>query len=159
MSVKLDVTQNNFKLELARQEILKIGGRNSGYVPVEDVVEEARDPASPLHDFFTWDDTECAQKYRLLEAGHLVRRLKITLIRVGGEAKKLEVKLVRAFQNRESQRFKPNGGYEQVTDIMCDEEKRKDMLSQALRELGAYRKRYADLEELSKLWEVLDSIS
>jgi hypothetical protein len=31
-----------------------------GQISPEMVVEEARDPASPLHDYFTWDDEEAA---------------------------------------------------------------------------------------------------
>lgn len=157
MSVALEVVQNDFKLELARQEILKIGGRNQGYVPLEDVVEDAKSPASPLHDFFDWNDTECAQRYRIIQAGQLMRRLKITLVRVGGEVKKVELKTVRAFQSRESQRKLQSGGYEAITDIMSDEDKKKDMIAQVLRELEAYRKRYADLEELSELWTLIDN--
>ena len=41
------------------------------------VVEDARDPTSPLHGFFEWDDTAAAQQYRLGQARQLIRRVKI----------------------------------------------------------------------------------
>jgi len=44
-----------------------------------DVVEAARDPMSPLHGQFEWDDSAAAEAYRLQQAGDLIRRVKITL--------------------------------------------------------------------------------
>jgi hypothetical protein len=41
------------------------------------VVEAARDPASPLHSHFTWDDSEAARKRRLDEARTLIRSVKL----------------------------------------------------------------------------------
>lgn len=38
---------------------------NDGRLTPAEVLEEARNPESPLHDQFTWDDTEAAEKYRL----------------------------------------------------------------------------------------------
>lgn len=41
------------------------------------VVDAARDPASPLHDFFEWDNNAAAEQYRLSQARLLIRRVKI----------------------------------------------------------------------------------
>lgn len=41
------------------------------------VVDAARDPASPLHAYFEWDDTEAARQHRLGQARQLIRRVKI----------------------------------------------------------------------------------
>jgi hypothetical protein len=49
---------------------------NGDLKPV-DVVEDARDPTSPLHDFFEWDNDAAAQQYRLSQARLLIRRVKI----------------------------------------------------------------------------------
>lgn len=42
-----------------------------------DVVEAARDPASPLHSHFEWNDSAAAEKYRLDQARTLIRSVKI----------------------------------------------------------------------------------
>jgi hypothetical protein len=51
--------------------------QESGNLNPADVVEDARDPASPLHDFFEWDDDVAAQQWRLSQARLLIRRVKI----------------------------------------------------------------------------------
>ena len=43
------------------------------------VVESARDPSSPLHAHFDWDDTEAAEKWRHEQARQLIRSVKITI--------------------------------------------------------------------------------
>jgi hypothetical protein len=54
----------------ARIEQLKTA--HGGAVTPHRVLEDATDAASPLHNCFTWDDTEAARKHRLNEARRLV---------------------------------------------------------------------------------------
>jgi len=54
---------------------------SNGRLNPEDVVEAARNPNSSLHTYFTWDDTEAAESYRLQEARALIRRVKVNVIR------------------------------------------------------------------------------
>lgn len=51
-----------------------------GRLDPADVVEAARDPASPLHGYFEWDDTEAARQHRLGQARQLIRRIKIETV-------------------------------------------------------------------------------
>lgn len=50
-----------------------------GRLAPADVVAEASDPASPLHDYFEWDDSEAARKYRLSQARTLIRSIKVEI--------------------------------------------------------------------------------
>jgi hypothetical protein len=50
--------------------------REKGRLIPADLVEDARDPDSPLHAYFTWDDTEAAEKYRLHQARTIIRSVK-----------------------------------------------------------------------------------
>lgn len=50
-----------------------------GRLTPAEVLDEARNPDSPLHDQFTWDDTEAAEKYRLGQASRLIVRLRINV--------------------------------------------------------------------------------
>ncbi len=54
------------------------------FVP-KDVVELARRKASPLHDYFDWEDKTAAAKWRVEQARHLVRVLKVKVDRDGDE--------------------------------------------------------------------------
>lgn len=53
-----------------------------GYLATETVVEAARDPASPLHGHFEWQDDKAAHFYRLGQARQLIRSLRIP-VRIG----------------------------------------------------------------------------
>jgi hypothetical protein len=48
-----------------------------GELTPEAVVEEARDPAHPLHTRFEWDDQKAAHSYRLIQAERLIRKVKL----------------------------------------------------------------------------------
>lgn len=50
---------------------------NHGTLTPALVVEQATAPDSPLHDKFEWRDDEAARKYRLVQAGRLIRSVTI----------------------------------------------------------------------------------
>lgn len=56
--------------ELLLEEIEVI--RATGALTPERVVDFARNPNTALHDRFTWDDTEAAQRWRLREARDVI---------------------------------------------------------------------------------------
>lgn len=45
------------------------------------VVDAARDPDSPLHPRFEWDDSTAAERYRVFQAAHLIRSVKVEIVR------------------------------------------------------------------------------
>ena len=45
----------------------------------EDVVAAARDPLSPLHSKFQWDDSKAAHRYRLWQARQIIASVTIKL--------------------------------------------------------------------------------
>ncbi len=50
-----------------------------GYLRPESVVAAARDPDSPLHSYFTWDDVDAAHKHRLDQARALIRSVRVEI--------------------------------------------------------------------------------
>ena len=63
-------------LKEVAEQLRLLEGENGRLDPVV-VVDAARDPASPLHAYFEWDDTEAARQHRLGQARQLIRRIKI----------------------------------------------------------------------------------
>lgn len=55
----------------------------NGRVTPEEVVEDARDPASPLHSHFEWDDAEAAHQHRLGQAALLISRVRLEVTHRG----------------------------------------------------------------------------
>lgn len=156
MNSSKQLNLSDLRNESIREALIAVASRADGRVNPHAVVEEASDPASVLHQYFEWDDNEAGARYRLAQAEGLIRRVKLTIMRRDPESKTVAVTSTRAFQNRTSQRKDANGGYESIEDIMADSSKRNELLAQVLKEMQSYRKRYAELRELSSIWAAID---
>lgn len=51
--------------------------RRDGHLTASAVVEAAAPADSPMHECFTWDDSEAAREYRLSQARKLIKRVKV----------------------------------------------------------------------------------
>ena len=60
-------------------------------VKPEMIVAAAQDSNSELHKCFEWDDTEAARKYRIIQAGNLVRNLVIVESKEKSEPQQIRV--------------------------------------------------------------------
>lgn len=119
-----------------------------GVIRPVDVVEHARNPQSALHECFTWDDTEAAAQFRLLEARNLMR---VYVVMEQSDATP-----VRAFVSLTTDRSKPGGGYRTMTDVMNDAELQGQMLADAFKHLRVIRDKYNGLRALAKVWQAVD---
>lgn len=134
--------------QAAGEEMERIRVRQNGRLDQESVLTAARKPKSPLHPHFEWDDSKAAEKYRLDQAGHLIRCITVTVEKpAGGEVP------VRAFVNvkREEDR-----SYTSIQHALSDEELRAQVVAQAWSELEAWRKRYAELQEFAALFATIE---
>jgi hypothetical protein len=66
-------------VEAVAKRIESLKDKN-GYVSRERVIEDARNPTSPLHRHFTWDDTKAADKWRLIQARKLINCYDVKVI-------------------------------------------------------------------------------
>lgn len=63
---------------LAVEDVLMhIAATSGGVLTPDAVVENARDPESPLHDKFEWDDTKAAHAHRIYQARKLIASVKV----------------------------------------------------------------------------------
>ena len=51
-----------------REALIALAELHQGRITPEMVVDAARDPNSPLHSAFTWDDAQAAHEHRLAQA-------------------------------------------------------------------------------------------
>lgn len=121
----------------------------NGLLKTEVVVKAAEDPASPLHKYFTWDDTKAAARWRTEEAGQLIKAVSLYV-------EPLDIK-VRAFTSLDIDRTL-NGGYRLTTDVLADAGLRDQLLQTALREIKQMESRFGHLQELTKLWETTKDV-
>lgn len=125
--------------------------KRKGILNPKDVVDEARNPKSPLHSCFEWNDSKAAERYRLEQARELI--MKVTVIRPDNYGQAVTV---RAYQSLPGDRTN-GGGYRHVDAVLGNEEMRRDMLRQALRDLRSFRNKYAALKSLAPLMTKIDT--
>ena len=117
-----------------------------GVLTCEAVLEAARPKNSPLHNYFTWEDSRAAERYRLIEAGRLIATVKI------------EYTPKKATQEVYTPAFIPTGTssegkkqYYPVEEVTKNDFLREKALSDARSEMENTRARYSHLVDLLEL--------
>lgn len=131
----------------AGDELERIRTRHNGRLEPEWVVHEAKLARNPLHDLFEWDDNVAAQNYRVDQARGIIRSIDVVVEEVE------QPKAVRAFVSVVRDRDR---SYTSVSHAMSDPVLRKQVLADAWAALEAWRKRYAELDELAAVFAVID---
>lgn len=128
---------------------------NGGILRREDVVEYAKNPKTELNKHFLWDDTEAAEKFRLMQASQLIRICTVVIPYQGGSSK------VRAYVSLPSDRKTDPGVYRALNTVISDEDKKLELMQMALDELKAFKAKYDALRKvvgMEEVFEVLDKI-
>jgi hypothetical protein len=137
--------------EKALSRLEKICDKNGNEITPETVLADAEKPSSPLHQYFTWDNTEAAQRFRLIEAGRLISRIRVKIIRE-------ERQIVAAKYTRlENSDAKGKVRYVPTVDMLSDDDLYQKRLSDCKTHLASLRKEYSDLLELRQLWGAIDN--
>jgi len=68
------------KQKLIEARLARIAEECGGNLTPDAVVEDARHKKSPLHEFFDWDDSEAAHKWRIEQARSLIRSVRVEIV-------------------------------------------------------------------------------
>lgn len=118
-----------------------------GELTAERLVDVSRPEDAPLHRAFEWNDAIAAEKFRVTQAGYIIRSL-VVVVEAADEARP-----IRAYFTTEVKR------YENINVIMQSEDKRRKLLQTAKRELEAFKAKYKALTELNKVFEAIDTVA
>lgn len=122
-----------------------------GCLTPQNVLESSRAEDAPLHKCFEWDDSIAAEKYRLRQAGSIIRNI-VVVNEAKGEAKQ-----IRAFVNVEPKCRSKCGVFVNVRKAMEEEESRETVLQNAKLELAAFKSKYITFATFDETWEKLFS--
>lgn len=139
------------------EALLACRDERTGVITARAVVEEARNPDSPLHPYFEWDEEKASEAFLLMQAEGLIRRYRITVVRQEPLTKKVKVLVSRGTVSRRSIRSS-EGSYETIEDVLGDPARRAEMLDNALGELEGIKRKYEVLEELAIVWQAVDEV-
>lgn len=134
------------------EEILSIGDEPTNH----EIVEKARDEQSSMHCLFEWNNDVAAEKYREVQAGHIMRHLKITYVGIndGDAPQEVVMQPTRLFYGNPTQQ----SGYVSLPKIMGDADVYQALLERAKNELASFRQKYKILKELQPIFEMIDDM-
>ena len=122
-----------------------------GTVSPADIVLAAKAKRSVLHAFFEWEDGTAAERYREIQASHLIRSI-VTVKSVGIDVKSPVrgfVSIRAAAEDATEDGAEEAGSYTTIANAIRVVRYREQILENALRDLDAYRLRYYLLSNLS----------
>lgn len=124
-----------------RAALMQVSDEHGGELTPEAVVEAATPEDSPLHPCLTWDPEKGMEKLRLIEAGALIRSVKLTVQRDDGSEYR-----VRAYHSVQlADRPKP---VYQPTDVIVRDDISTEMLLRNMRrDIHRLNQRYGHLVE------------
>ena len=117
-----------------------------GRLTPAELVNVSRDKKAPLHDAFEWRDKVAAERYREVQAGHIIRSVEVVMTGTSEP--------VRAYFPVEAE----GGGrhYSHIEVIMRDADGRDALLARALAELESFKRKYKTLAELADVFAAID---
>lgn len=124
----------------------QIADAHGGLLEVDDVIDDARNPKSPLHDRFTWNVAEAAVQWWRQEARQLIRMFEIEIEHPPARAFK-----VQEWVHLEKDDGHRGGGYRQSREVMAVDAMREQLLAQAERDWKSWKARYGHLAQFAKL--------
>jgi hypothetical protein len=139
--------------QIVGEEIERLRLAHGEHLDAAELVTAAASPRSPLHAAFDWDDQRAAAQQRL----HIARKLmhSVTIVIVTPERKEW---IARAFVATPKKNQPGKSSYTSTQFAMTNAELRHEILKQALRELAAMKKKYAELSELAIVFAAVDSV-
>lgn len=131
------------------EEVAKLAAEHGQTLRPTQIVEWARQhEQSALHAHFEWRDDVAGERYRELQAAHLVRMI-VTVPEQGAVP-------VRMFVSAPGDRG--TGLYRRTTDVLADDGMRAALIEQFLREMRIFEERYRRIAELAPIFEKLDEL-
>lgn len=115
----------------------------------KNVVDASRPEDSPLHNEFEWDDEVAAEKYREVQAGHIIRSIIVDVEDCVSE----EPVTVRAFVNVEKD---DNRNYKPIQVVIKDKDYMNSLYESAMRELKAIQFKYQSVTRLKHIFDEID---
>lgn len=112
------------------------------------VLDRARDPEHPLHRRFDWDDSEAAEKWRVHQAGQLIRSVKVNI-----ERSPTDVVQVRAFVAKAELGLEDDatGEYLPVDTVIHSDVMRTAWFRQLEKEWKSLKRRAGDSQEFADM--------
>jgi hypothetical protein len=127
------------KKERYARELGRIYKKNK-ILTVNNVLREAKNKKNPLHDFYEWNDTSAAKKWREHQTRILINTVEIIV-----ENKKIaKYEMIKVEVN--NQGCKVIKGYKDYYDIISNQQYKTQIIMQAIAELKCWQAKYENYQ-------------
>jgi hypothetical protein len=133
-------------------ELARIAAESDGQLIPARVVDAARDPASPLHDKFEWDDSKAAEAHRLNQARTLIRSVKMVV------ETNQRIITAPAFV-RDPTHAARDGGYVHTLSLRSDEDLAREAVIAEFQRASAALKRARDIAAVLGIVDDIDTVT
>lgn len=123
-----------------------------GRLQPADVVTDARDPTSPLHSHFEWDDSVAAERHRLSQARTLIRSVKIHVT-----VRDTPLSVVGYIRDPELQDTR-NPGYRNVLQLRTEEDSARAAIIEEMKRVANAARRAKSLAAVLGLTDQIEEI-
>jgi len=137
---------------VAEKEFARITERH-GELTAEAIVSEARNRRNPLHQDFEWNDGKAAEKFRLQQAGDMMRALRIEYLTDRGQKVNTRL-LINVAETKDS-----GTSYHHIKVVLSDREMRERAVDAALARLLAVKREYEHLKELADVFRAIERVA
>lgn len=127
-----------------------------GYLSTDAIIADGLQKDSPLYPQFDIEPAEALQYVREQEARYLQRVFVSVEIVKDGDGETREVRAVVPVYTRE---HPDERRYISTYEALTDEDYRDQVLARALGEAIAFRRKYAELQELARIFKAIDALA
>lgn len=143
-------------------ELREIEAEHGALTPSH-VVARARQPQTALHRHFEWDDSTAADRYRLVQADRLIRKVWVHVVPRSNEEsapRRIRASVLPSPSSSEREERLPSTKHraEDWVEVGVDPVGATELLKSALGELAGIRRKYAHIDALKPVFVELDRI-
>lgn len=135
-----------------KDALQQICNDHKGVITPDIVLKEAKKKTSPLHTYFEWNDSAAAKSYRLIQAGNLIRSVKVTYESSDDVSYRVRgyVNVVPSGDNEEGKKI-----YIPIHEALNTPNYREQLLADAKIDADSFVKKYKILNEVK---DIIDTI-
>ncbi|MDI6026721.1 hypothetical protein QBK99_11015 [Corticibacterium sp. UT-5YL-CI-8] len=135
--------------QLIGEALASLSDAAGGELTPSAVVESAREPESPLHGHFDWNDAEAAEKWRVEQARTLIRCIRVDEVGSNQEPAPAFISI------------SDTGGvsYRSVAEVRSSSDLQGKLLAAAERDLQAFTVRYRMLKDICAIVETARKVA
>jgi hypothetical protein len=141
------------KTQVIEESLAQIVKR-AGALTAAAVIAAATDEEHPLHEYFEWDDTEAASKWRLAQATAMIIGTRYVCYLKEKQRGRKPIEATAAAKGITVRRFLPafqTPGFRERAEVMADKDARRSMVEKKLSALRGWCNSVVDIAELAEI--------